>query len=150
MDKVLTHKNVILVLIAISLTYLIYTLLVGSDLNWLHFLLLINLIGLSFTLKNVKHTDHNIIEDPIAFVSFDGPLMWIGNTAININEIRKLTLDTAGNDGFFSLPYNQISSGKTPSFTFPACQFEAFRAHLREGLPKAQFITEGLILKSHS
>lgn len=83
----------------------------------------------------MKNQKQQIVKDPINHLTFNDNVLYIGSDCVPVDQIRKVALDTCGENSFFSLPYNQIKPGVVPAFEFPPEQFEDVKSHLKNGLP---------------
>ncbi|WP_444887866.1 hypothetical protein [Microbulbifer sp. JMSA008] len=121
------------------LTYVVTLYLPESEPFWKTILITTALIYLA---TNRKKFQQPIIEDPVSYVRFDGEFIFIGDHSIKRSEIRKVAVDSVKDRGYFSLPYNQISPGEIPEFTFPSSKITSFRAHLQKKFDtNVEFIT---------
>ncbi|WP_444883588.1 hypothetical protein [Microbulbifer sp. PSTR4-B] len=121
------------------LTYVVTLYLPESEPFWKTILITTALIYLA---TNREKFQQPIIEDPVSYVRFDGEFILIGDHSIKRSEIRKVAVDSVKDRGYFSLPYNQISPGEIPEFTFPSSKITSFRAHLQKEFDtNVEFIT---------
>ncbi|WP_444938247.1 hypothetical protein [Microbulbifer sp. JMSA002] len=121
------------------LTYVVTLYLPESEPFWKTILITTALIYLA---TNREKFQQPIIEDPVSYVRFDGEFIFIGDHSIKRSEIRKVAVDSVKDRGYFSLPYNQISPGEIPEFTFPSSKIISFRAHLQKEFDtNVEFIT---------
>lgn len=81
------------------------------------------------------------IENPVEYVYFKKGNLIMGNIKIPIENIKKIALDSIGDDAYFSLPYNPITSVGAPSFLFPVEKINAFKNHLITNIREVEFIT---------
>ncbi len=81
------------------------------------------------------------IENPVEYVYFKKGNLIMGELKIPIDNIKKIALDSVGDDAYFSLPYNQIASVGVPSFVFPVEKINAFKSHLSANMQEVEFVT---------
>ncbi len=81
------------------------------------------------------------IENPIEYVDFNKGNLLMGELKIPIVNIKKVALDSIGDDAYFSMPYNHIASVGVPSFVFPAEKIDIFKSHLIANIQEVEFVT---------
>ena len=81
------------------------------------------------------------IENPVEYVYFNKGNLLMGELKIPIVNIKKVALDSIGDDAYFSMPYNHIASVGVPSFVFPAEKIDIFKSHLIVNIQEVEFVT---------
>ncbi|EIE1275486.1 hypothetical protein RGL42_002694 [Vibrio parahaemolyticus] len=81
------------------------------------------------------------IENPVEYVYFNKGNLLMGELKIPIVNIKKVALDSIGDDAYFSMPYNHIASVGVPSFVFPAEKIDIFKSHLIANIQEVEFVT---------
>lgn len=81
------------------------------------------------------------VENPIDYVRFCEEYLYVGDLKVPISNIRKVALDSVGEYGYFSLPYNHIAPAGVPNFMFPAHSVSPFKQYLIDNLNDIKFIS---------
>jgi hypothetical protein len=118
----------------------IYLVYVGTTKSALSISVIITLTSICIFPLILRKNTLLRVKDPMDYVKFSEGSVIIGEIKISTPKIKKVALDIVEGDVYFSLPYNQISAGVTPSFIFPSSEVATFKRYLTDNLNEIEFV----------